>query len=86
MESYSLQSGSQRVIGYLLREDPHADSESAPYAITLPTSKAIVASRLNVTPEHFSRILHELVEAGLIAVTGREIRIIDSARLSAYPG
>ena len=86
VESYSLQSGSQRVIGYLLRQDPHSDSESAPYAITLPTSKAIVASRLNVTPEHFSRILHELVEAGLIAVTGREIRIIDSARLSAYPG
>jgi len=85
VESYSLQSGSQRVIGYLLRQDPHSDSESAPYVITLPTSKAIVASRLNVTPEHFSRILHELVEAGLIAVTGREIRIIDVARLSAHP-
>jgi CRP/FNR family transcriptional regulator, dissimilatory nitrate respiration regulator len=86
VESYSLQSGSQRVIGYLLREAPHPGSESSPYVVTLPTSKAIVASRLNVTPEHFSRILHDLVEAGLIVVAGREITVVDVAKLSSYPG
>ena len=44
-----------------------------------------MASRLNLTPEHFSRILHELVAAGLIAVEGREIRIVEPARLRELP-
>ena len=65
VESYSLLSGTQRVIGSLLRQDVDQATAAAPYSVTLPTSKAIVASRLNLTPEHFSRILHELAEAGL---------------------
>jgi CRP-like cAMP-binding protein len=44
------------------------------------------ASRLNLTQEHFSRILREIQAAGLIEVVGREIRIIDAGRLHAYPG
>jgi CRP-like cAMP-binding protein len=86
VESYSLQSGTQRVIGYLLRQDEDQASAAAPYAVTLPTSKAIVASRLNLTPEHFSRILHELADAGLIAVEGREVLIKDVAKLRGYTG
>jgi CRP-like cAMP-binding protein len=86
VESYSLQSGTQRVIGYLLRQDEDQASAAAPYSVTLPTSKAIVASRLNLTPEHFSRILHELTEAGLISVEGREVRIRDVAKLRSYTG
>ena len=62
VESYSLQSGTQRVIGYLLRQDEEHAGAAEPYTVTLPTSKAIVASRLNLTPEHFSRILHDLTE------------------------
>ena len=86
VESYSLQSGTQRVIGYLLRQDEDQASAAAPYAVTLPTSKAIVASRLNLTPEHFSRILHDLTEAGLIAVEGREVAIRDVVKLRNYTG
>jgi len=86
VESYSLQSGTQRVIGYLLRQDEDHASAVAPYTVTLPTSKAIVASRLNLTPEHFSRILHDLTEAGLIAVDGRDVKIGDVARLRNYTG
>ena len=52
-------------------------------SLTLPTSKAIVASRLNLTPEHFSRILHELQAKGLIQRRRREIRILDIAKLRA---
>jgi CRP/FNR family transcriptional regulator, dissimilatory nitrate respiration regulator len=37
-----------------------------------------------VTPEHFSRILHDLVEAGLIGVDGRDVRILDVARLRQF--
>jgi CRP-like cAMP-binding protein len=84
VEAYSLQSGTQRVIGYLLRQDAHPADDVEPCVVTLPTSKAIVASRLNLTPEHFSRILHELADAGLIDVLGRDVRIIDIARLRSH--
>ena len=86
VEAYSLQSGTQRVIGYLLRQDAEAANGPASYKVTLPTSKAVVASRLNLTPEHFSRILHELANAGLVGVEGREVVIQDVARLRGYTG
>jgi CRP-like cAMP-binding protein len=86
VEAYSLHTGTQRVIGYLLRQDESQAATSASYVVTLPTSKAVVASRLNLTPEHFSRILHDLTEAGLISVEGRSVTILDAAKLKAYTG
>jgi CRP-like cAMP-binding protein len=86
VESYSLQSGTQRVIGYLLRQDEVQAESSTSYAVKLPTAKAVVASRLNLTPEHFSRILHELADAGLIRIDGREVNILDVGKLRAYSG
>lgn len=86
LESYTLHSGTQRVIGYLLRGEADADSRDVPVSIALPTSKNIIASRLNLTPEHFSRILHELTEAGLLTVNGRTVTILDLERLRAYEG
>jgi len=86
VEAYSLQSGTERVVGYLLRQDELQSAASGPYVVTLPTSKAIVASRLSVTPEHFSRILHDLVDAGLIAVDGRDVKILEAAKLRDYHG
>jgi len=86
VESYSLQSGTQRVIGYLLRQEAEGGEGQASYTVRLPTSKSIVASRLNLTPEHFSRILHELVERGLVAVEGRDVRIVDAQKLRDYTG
>lgn len=86
VEAYSLHSGVQRVIGYLLRdqgEDEGADGEVI--TVSLPVSKATVASRLSLTPEYFSRVLHELEEARLIEVDKRDIRILDVRRLARYP-
>ena len=80
VESYSLRSSTQRVIGYLLQV---ADSD-APCEIALPTSKQVIASRLNLTPETLSRIFHDLSEAGLISVQGKRITLHDPARLSRY--
>lgn len=84
VEAYSLQSGTQRVIGYLLRQNPQGHDVEAACVVTLPTSKANVASRLNVTPEHFSRILHQLIDEKLITVEGREVNILDVARLRSF--
>ena len=84
IESYSLQSATERVISYLLQRDEQRDPSDTSHVVTLPTSKTLVASRLNLTPEHFSRVLHELSEAKLISVTGREVRIHDVDRLRAH--
>jgi CRP-like cAMP-binding protein len=86
LESYTLLSGTLRVIGYLLRAESENEAAGAPAQLTLPTSKGIIASRLNITPEHFSRILHELTAAGLIAVDGRTVTIRDLDRLRTYEG
>jgi CRP-like cAMP-binding protein len=83
VETYSLRSGRERIIGYLLRED-EIDGEGTPcgpVSVRLPTSKGTIASRLNLTQEHFSRILHELIDSGLITVEGRTIHIPDICRL-----
>jgi CRP-like cAMP-binding protein len=82
VESYSLHSGRQRIIGYLLRDNIENDVTSL--TVTLPTNKGIIASRLNLTQEHFSRILHELTDKGLITVQGRMIGIPDVEKLRCY--
>jgi CRP/FNR family transcriptional regulator, dissimilatory nitrate respiration regulator len=85
VQANALQSGVQRVVGYLLRDqvldNGHADEART---VSLPVSKATVASRLSLTPEYFSRVLRELEAAGLIAVDKRDIRILDSKQLAAY--
>ena len=84
VESYSLHSGKQRIIGYLLREAPEPGPGEKGVTVSLPTSKGTIASRLNLTQEHFSRILHELADAGLIRVEGRQIHIPDMDRLLRF--
>lgn len=86
VESYSLLSGRDRIIGYLLRdlvdsEEPEEAFTGKTITVTLPTNKGIIASRLNLTQEHFSRILHELVDSQLIRVEGRQIHILDLNKL-----
>ncbi len=78
VEAYSLRSSAERVIGYLLRDD------ETPAEVQLSAGKSVVASRLNMTPEHFSRVLHELSAAGLIEVDGRTVRILDLEGLRGY--
>lgn len=102
VQAYSLHSGLQRVIGYLLRDLPEdADDAAAmtladagaPNAapaprrglrVSLPVSKATIASRLSMTPEYFSRVLHDLEAAGLVRIDKREIEILDAQRLAAF--
>lgn len=86
VEAYTLRSATQRVIGYLLRPQNEEDDAQRTTAVTLPAGKSVIASRLNITPEHFSRILHELSDARLIQVDGRTVNILDMERLQAYEG
>lgn len=88
VESYSLRSSAQRVIGFLLQhcgyEPLDATDRAGEQTIALPTSKQVIASRLNLTPETLSRIFHDLSEAQLITVHGKRITIHDVDRLRAF--
>ena len=77
VEAYSLRSGQERVIGYLLADAADISVIGKPVEVHLPPGKSVIASRLNMTPEHVSRILHDLAASGLIAVDGRTVRIPD---------
>jgi CRP-like cAMP-binding protein len=83
LEANSMHSGTQRVIGFLLRDCGESVEDDA-LELTLPVSKGVVASRLSITQEHFSRILHDLSAQGLISVDGRTIRVPSVALLQAH--
>ncbi|MDR0564073.1 MAG: Crp/Fnr family transcriptional regulator [Azoarcus sp.] len=80
---YSLHSGKKRIISFLLREIPEnvLNGGDNAFTVTLAMNKNTLASRLSMTQEHLSRILHELAELGLITVHGREIAIPNIRRL-----
>ncbi|MBE0623906.1 MAG: Crp/Fnr family transcriptional regulator [Burkholderiales bacterium] len=84
LESDSLHSGTQRIIGYLLRDSEDNPESKSALEVILPANKGVIASRLSLTQEHFSRILRELSARGLIEVHGRSIYIPDVAKLRAW--
>ena len=84
VETYSLRSSAQRVVGYLLQQCPQNESGAGSFDISLPTSKQVIASRLNLTPETLSRIFHDLTANGLIGVSGKQITIKDVDRLREF--
>ncbi|NDV14045.1 Crp/Fnr family transcriptional regulator [Crenobacter caeni] len=82
VERYSIESSAQRVIGYLLQELPDEADDHCTVCLTL--SKNVIASRLNLTPETFSRVLSRLSQAGLIEVVGRYITLHNPKELSSF--
>lgn len=80
LEGYTLRTGSERVAGYLAGMLPE-NAGAEPAELLLPASKGIIASRLNLTQEHFSRVLRDLSREGLIRVSGRKVSVPDVARL-----
>lgn len=78
VEAFSTRNAAQRLVGYLLNLCGGGSSAE------LPTSKHVIASLLNLTPETLSRILHALTVDGLIEVDGRRIVIRDAGRLREY--
>ncbi|MBV2234676.1 MAG: Crp/Fnr family transcriptional regulator [Sterolibacterium sp.] len=90
VESYSLRSTTQRVIGFLLqhgKEEAHGAAEKTgetEITIALTTSKQVIASRLSLTPETLSRVFHDLSNSGLITVQGKQITIHDMHRLRQF--
>jgi CRP-like cAMP-binding protein len=84
VEAYSLRSGTQRVIGYLLQQCADQEKAEDEPCMTLPISKHVLASRLNLTPETLSRVLHDLASSNLISMQGRQITIHGLQRLRGF--
>lgn len=85
VEGYALCNGMQRLIGYLLRDvEVGTPTSQNTITVSLPASKATIASRLSLTPEYFSRVLHELEAQDLVRIDRREICIPDVQRLAGY--
>jgi CRP-like cAMP-binding protein len=80
VERHSLQNATQRVIDYLLQ----VSERQGVLEIQLELKKNLVASLLNLSPETFSRVLHQLVEEELIQVNGAHIHIECPASLRTF--
>jgi CRP-like cAMP-binding protein len=75
IEQLALQNASMRVIQLFLQAAP--ENTDNQYSLDLETPKQVLASRLSVRPETFSRILQQLSRKDLISVQGRTIHILD---------
>ena len=72
IDALSLETGTVRTISYLLRHAPE-DRDS----FELDVAKSVIASRLSVKPETFSRILKNLQERNILSIEGRRVTIHD---------
>ncbi|WP_095148361.1 Crp/Fnr family transcriptional regulator [Pseudomonas sp. Irchel s3a18] len=79
IDTLTLSNASRRVINFLLQEHDPDNGQ-----VVLQVSKRLVASKLGIQPETFSRILHRLVESGLIAMERRTIHILAQDLLAAH--
>ena len=79
IDDLTLQSATCRMAAMLIR---HLQGSKL-RRFTLHAPKGVLASRLSVKPETFSRILHNLSNKGIISVRGNTVTVHDLRRLQA---
>jgi CRP-like cAMP-binding protein len=84
VDNLTLQDAQCRIINYIMIQMP--EEKTSPVEVNLPIAKNVIASRLSIKPETFSRIMHKLSEEGLISIDGRKIVIHDINGLNQYIG
>jgi len=72
IDALSLDTGTVRTVSYLLR---HAPADASRFELEI--AKSVIASRLSVKPETFSRILKNLHEREIVSIEGRKVTIHD---------
>jgi len=80
IHTLSMSSAQQKVAGYFLA---FLSDESNQQRIDLPSKKAIVASRLGLQPETFSRVLGKMKERGIICEEHSQIIVLQPEQLRA---
>jgi CRP-like cAMP-binding protein len=79
IDQLTLMKGTDRLLQYLL---DHSDpDEQGRQVVELEAPKLVIASRLGIKPETFSRLLHKLVEQGCIEVQENRIYLLDPERM-----
>lgn len=81
VQSLTLETAGQRVAAYLLEQSP-PDAQSAD--VHMAVHKNVIASRLGVKAETFSRVLATLRDLDLITVSGNDIHIVDRPGLERW--
>lgn len=79
IDRLALQNATTRFVGFVL--NPGGDGTVIGDRIELDVPKNVLASRLSIQPETFSRILSRLSAEGLIRVENRGITLLDTERL-----
>jgi len=79
VEATNLHGALERVAAYL---DSLADHDAAaPVTVRLPATKTVIAARLGVTKETFSRLLRDLGQRHVVSVARRDVTLLDRGRL-----
>lgn len=81
IDGLTLHDATYRLVTYLLEQLPEGVVQSR--KVFLHTSKSVIASRLSIQPETFSRILARLTKRGLLEADGNYIVLHDIPALRA---
>jgi len=71
--------GAQRILDYLLEQAGDRIGLAGETTVVLKASKKIIAARIGMTPESFSRSLRQLSDQGVVVVEGRKVHIQHAA-------
>lgn len=82
IDHLTLQNATFRVVHYLC--DTLEENGGNQGTIDLTTPKNIIASRVSIKPETFSRILRNLADAGIVTIEGKRIVVHDCQALRAF--
>ena len=83
IETIKSQSAAQRVADFLLKFSPAPDGDGPGVVVHLPYDKQLIANRLGMKPETFSRALSTLKKEGVL-VDGVDARIDDLHALKRF--
>lgn len=72
IDELSQYSATSRLAAYLLRVMPEGKT-----SFELPVNKQVLASRLSITPETFSRIIKQLIQKKILNVSGSQFNILN---------
>ena len=75
IDQLTLQNATFRLASYLLNQIPAGEEGAAEVSLLAP--KRVIASRLSIQPETFSRLLGRLTKQGLIRVSDQRVAIPD---------
>lgn len=82
IDNLALQNATYRSVDYLF--ELLVDPQAATGTVELAAPKLAIASKLSITPETFSRILHTMEREGIVTIDGRKVDIHSTQRLRQF--